>query len=158
MTMKKVSFAVVAAVLLAVSAQAGEIKYHELPTAPIPQEITTIPVVMDIGYWVRIKDQDKLKIVLSQDSIHTYSGCTSVTVETNSSLTFSTTISKVSKDGSVVVPGDYSASVSPANVDAPGGTLSVCAKLQNADLSKVPGGSKGVHVANVTVKVVPRAF
>ena len=43
------------------------------------------------------------------------------------------------------------------NIDAPGGTLTVCAKIAKADLSKVPGGSKDVHVANVTVKVVPRA-
>jgi len=158
MVMKKLMVAVVTALALGVSVQAGEIKYHEWPTAPIPQEVTTIPVTMDVGYWVRIKDQGPLKINLSQDSIHAYSGCTSMTVETNSSLTFSVTISKVAKDGNTVVPGDYSASVSPANLDAPGGTLSVCAKLQNADLSKVPGGSKGVHVANVTVKVVPRFF
>jgi hypothetical protein len=158
MVMKKALFAVVAAAVLAVSAQAGEIKFHEWPMAPIPQEVTTIPVVMDIGYWVRIKDQGALKIKLAQDSIHTYSGCTSMTVETNSSLTFSVSIAKVAKDGTVVVPGDYSASVSPANIDAPGGTLSVCAKLANADLSKVPGGSKGVHVANVTLRVVPRFF
>ena len=65
--MKKALFAVAAVALLAVAAQAGEIKYHEWPCAPIPQEITTIPVVMDVGYWVRIKDQDKLKITLKQD-------------------------------------------------------------------------------------------
>lgn len=156
--MKQVLFVAVAAILLAVSAQAGEIKYHEWPTALVPQEITTIPVTMDVGYWVRIKDQDALKIVLGQDSIHTYSGCTSVTVETNTNLTFSVSIAKVVLDGTAVVPGDYSASISPANIDAPGGTLTACAKLTNADLSKVAGGTKGVHVADVTVKVVPRSF
>jgi hypothetical protein len=155
--MKKELFAVAVMVLMAVVAQAGEIKYHEWPCAPIAQEITTIPVVMDVGYWVRIKDQGSLKITLSQDSIHSYSGCTSMTVETNSCLTFSCSIAKVSKDGQVVVPGDYSCSVSPANIDAPGGSLTVCARISNADLSKVPGGSKGVHVANVTIRVVPRA-
>jgi len=158
MVMKKLFCAIAAALWMAVSAHAGEIKYHEWPMAPIPQEITTIPVTMDVGYWIRIKDQGNLKIKLAQDSIHTYSGCTSVVVETNSSLTFSVSIARVTKDGNPVVPGDYSASVSPANVDAPGGTLSVCAKLQNADLSKVPGGTKNVHVANVTVRVVPRFF
>jgi hypothetical protein len=60
-------------------------------------------------------------------------------------------------DGSAVVPGDYSCSVSPANIDAPGGTLTVCARITNADLSRVPGGTKNVHVANVTVRVIPRA-
>ena len=156
--MKKVLFAVATVALLAVAAQAGEIKYHEWPSTPTPQEITTIPVVMDVGYWVLIKDQDKLKIELKQDAIHDYSGCTNVVVQTNSDLTFSCSISKISQDGSVVVPGDYSCSVSPANLDAPGGTLAVCAKIAKADLSKVPGGTKGVHVANVTVKVVPRAL
>jgi len=155
--MKKALFAVAVLAVLAVAAQAGEIKYHEWPTAPVPQEITTIPVVMDVGYWVRIKDQDKLKIVLKQDAIHDYSGCTNATVETNTSLKFSVSISKVKKDGSDVVPGDYSASVSPADIDAPGGTLTICAKIAKADLGKVPGGSKGVHVGNVKVTVVPRS-
>lgn len=155
--MKKALFAVAAVALLAVAAQAGEIKYHEWPCAPVPQEITTIPVVMDVGYWVKIKDQDKLKITLGQESIHTYSGCTNATVETNTCLKFSCSISKVKKDNNDVVPGKYSCSVSPADIDAPGGTLTVCAKIEEADLSKVPGGTKGVHVGNVTVKVVPRA-
>jgi hypothetical protein len=155
--MKKQLFAVAAVVLMAVVAQAGEIKFHEWPCAPIPQEITTIPVVMDVGFWVRIKDQNKLKITLKQDSIHVYSGCTNAVVETNTCLTFSCSITRVVADGSPVVPGDYSCSVDPANIDAPGGTLTVCAKINNADLSKVPGGTKGVHVANVTIRVVPRA-
>lgn len=156
--MKKALFAVAVVALLAVAAQAGEIKYHEWPCTPTPQEITTIPVVMDVGYWVKIKDQDKLKIKLKQDAIHDYSGCTNATVETNSSITFSTSISKA-KDaaGNTVVNGDYSSSVSPANITAPGGTITVCAKIANADLSKVPGGTKDVLVGTVTVKVVPTA-
>lgn len=155
--MKKALFAVAAVAVLAVAAQAGEIKYHEWPTTLVAQEIATIPVTMDVGYWVKIKDQGDLKIKLGQQSIHTYYGCTNMVVETNTCLTFSSSISKVTKDGSVVVPGDYSSSLSPANIDAPGGTISVCAKLENADLSKVAGGTKNVHVANVTIKVVPRA-
>jgi hypothetical protein len=138
MTMKKVLFAVAAVAMLTMAAQAGEIKYHEWPVTFVPQEITTIPVTMDVGYWIRIKDQGDLKIKLGQQSIHTYYGCTNMV-------------------GNPVVPGDYSSSVSPANVDAPGGTVAVCAKLENADLSKVAGGTKNVHVANVTIKVVPRA-
>jgi hypothetical protein len=156
--MKKALFVVAAAALLAISAQAGEIKFHEWPVAPIPQEIATIPVVMDVGYWVKIKDQDKLKIVLKQDDIHTYSGCVDATVETNTALTFSSSIAKVKKDGTDVVPGDYSSTVSPADIEAPGGKLTICAKLTKADLSKVPGGTKNVHVASVTIKVIPRAL
>jgi len=154
---KKELFAVAVVALIAVVAQAGEIKFHEWPCAPVPQEITTIPVVMDIGYWVRIKDQGALQIKLTQDTIHTYSGCTNVVVETNTCLTFSCSISAVTMDGSAVVPGSYSCSVSPADINAPGGTLAACARLTDADLSRVAGGTKNVHVANVTLRVVPRA-
>lgn len=35
--------------LPAVSGQAGEIKIYDWPTEYIPQELTTIPVVMDVG-------------------------------------------------------------------------------------------------------------
>jgi hypothetical protein len=154
--MKKALFAVAVVALLAVTAQAGEIKFHEWPTAPVPQEIANIPVFMDVGYWIRIKDQDKLKINLKQDGIHEYSGCVNATVETNTNVRFSCSISKWTVDGAVVVPGDYSCSVSPADINAPGGTLTVCAKIVKADLGKVPGGTKGVRVGTVTIKVVPR--
>jgi hypothetical protein len=71
--MKKVLFAVAVVALVTMAAQAGELKYYSWPTGGfIPQEITTIPVKMDVGYWVRIKDQDKLEIKLQQISVHEY--------------------------------------------------------------------------------------
>ncbi len=149
--MKKVLFAVAAVALLAMTAQAGEIKIHEWPCKFIPQEVTTIPVVMDVGYWIKIKDQDKLKIKLSQKSIHEYEGCTDIKIETNVNIEVSVSVSATG-----AVPGKYSASIDDANVDAPGGTRTVCVKLKDADLSKTAGGSKNVHVATVSVKVVPR--
>jgi hypothetical protein len=149
--MKKVLFAVAAVALLAMTAQAGEIKIHEWPCKFIPQEVTTIPVVMDVGYWIKIKDQDKLKIKLNQKSIHEYEGCTDIKIETNVNIEVSVSVSATG-----AVPGKYSASINDANVDAPGGTRTVCVTLKEADLSKTAGGSKDVHVATVSVKVVPR--
>jgi len=151
--LKKSLFVVAAVTLLAVAAQAGEIKIHNWPTSYIPQEITEIPVLMDVGYWVSIKDQDKLKIKLQQKDIHTYEGCTDIKVSCNFELTLSTSISAVSGG----IAGKYSSSVSPADlgigVDQ---TATVCATLKEANLSSVTGGTKDVHVANVKVKVVPR--
>ena len=132
-------------------AQAGEIKFHDWPIAYVPQEVTTIPVFMDIGYYILIKDQDKLKIKLRQNSIRDYEGCTDMAVIANFNLTLSCQITSTNK-----VSGDYSCSVAPANLDVPGGTTTVCAKLANANLNQVPGGMRDVHVANVTIKVVPR--
>jgi hypothetical protein len=149
--LKKSLFAVAAVALLAVAAQAGEIKIHEWPCEFIFQEVAQIPVVMDVGFWVKIKDQDKLKIKLSQKSIHEYEGCTDMKVECNLNISLSCSISATG-----AVPGDYSCSLNPADVDSPGGTVTVCAKLANADLGGTPGGSKNVHVATVKIKVLPR--
>jgi len=152
--MKKLLLAVAAVALLAATAGAGEIKIHEWPCQFIPQEVTTIPVVMDVGYWIKVKDQDKLKIKMQQRTIHSYEGCCDVVLETNVNITVSASITSTG-----AVPGDYSVKVNGAGsapVDAPGGTVTICAYLDNADLSKTPGGTKDVHVATVSVKVVPR--
>ena len=139
--------------LLLTPVQAGELKIHEWPVQFIPQEIPglEIPVVMDVGYYVAIKDQDKLRIKLQQISITEYEGCTDMVLETNFNLALSCTINPTGAVG-----GTYSCSVSPADIDAPGGTTTVCAKLKNANLIDVPGGTKEVEVATVKIWVVPR--
>jgi hypothetical protein len=149
--LKKSLFVVAAVALLAVAAQAGEIKQHSWPTTYVPMEITEIPVTMDVGYWVAIKDQNKLKIKLQQKSIHTYEGCTDMVVKCNFNIKLSCSIAKTG-----AINGKYSCSVSPTDVDAPGATVSVCAKLTEADLGGTPGGTNNVQVATVTIRVVPR--
>lgn len=144
--------AVAAVALLSAGVQGGEIKIHEWPCKFIPQEVTAIPVVMDVGFWIEIKDQDKLKIKLSQVSIHEFTGCTDIVIESNFNLRLSCAITPTG-----AVPGKWSCSVSPADIDAPGGTATVCATVKEADLSKTPGGSKNVLVATVSVRVIPRA-
>jgi hypothetical protein len=150
--MKKALVAMAVVALLAVSVQAGEIKLHNWPCTFVSVEITSIPVVMDVGYWVKIKDQDKLKIKLVQDEtdIHKFKGCVDMVVENNFNIVLSCSISATG-----AVPGDYSCSVDPANVPAGGGTVKVCATLTKADLSKTPGNSKDVQVATVKIKVKP---
>ena len=150
---KKSLFAVVVVVSLAAAAQGGEIKIHEWPCVFIPQEICglEIPVVMDVGYWVHVKDQDKLKIKLQQKSIHEYEGCTDMVVETNFNLSMSCTITPTGAVG-----GKYSCSVNPPDIDAPGGTTTLCAKLKSANLGDQPGGKKNVKVATIKIWVVPR--
>jgi hypothetical protein len=151
--MKKALFVVAAVALLAVSVQAGEIKTHEWPCTLTPVEITTIPVVMDVGYWVSISSQSSLKITLSQVSIHEYSGCTTMTVKTNTAITVAATIAS-----NGVVGGTYSTWIDGnANLSMGTSSVKVCAKVTGADLSGVAGGSTGVQVATVTIWVVPQS-
>jgi hypothetical protein len=148
---RKILLSMAVLLTLALYAPAGEIKIHQWPTAFIPQEVTTVPVVMDVGFYVRIEDKDNLRIKLQQTAINRYRGCTDVKVSTNFNMTLSCDIASTGAVG-----GKYSCSVSPADLDSPGGTVQVCAELEDADLIGVPGGTRDVHVATVTIKVVPR--
>ena len=157
--LKKSLFAVAVVTLLAAMAPAGEIKIHNWPTGGyIPQELTDIPVLMDIGFWCYIADQDKLKIKLAQtqqtaSGKHNYEGCTNVAIQCNFNMKLSCSIA-----GNGAVGGDFSSSVTPNTLPVGGGTVSVCAKLTNANLGTggLVGGTKDLRVATVTLKVVPQ--
>lgn len=149
--MKKQLFAVAAVVLMAVVAQAGEIKIHDWPCALVPQEVATVRVTMDVGYWVQVVQQDRV-IKLSQVDIHTYQGQQTYDIRTNTCLTLSCSISPTGQ-----VPGTYGCSIDPAQINAGTTPVVVRATLTNANLANVPGGSRDVHVANLTIRVVPRA-
>ena len=47
-------------VLLAGGVQAGEIKVHQWPAQFVPLEISTFPVVLDVGFWVEIINQNEV--------------------------------------------------------------------------------------------------
>lgn len=160
--MKKALFAVAVVALLAVVAQAGEIKYHDWPTQKVAQELATIPVTIDIGYWVRIREQDKLGIKLTQVSINDYRGCTNVNIETNTQIRVTASIAhggpgaiSVQGPGTGLSVGFGEGMAGNVTLDRPGGTAQVCVRLTNPDLSKVPGGTKNQRVATVTLRVVP---
>ncbi|MGE5294232.1 MAG: hypothetical protein ACM3VT_05335 [Solirubrobacterales bacterium] len=143
-------YIVLLAALCVSAAPAGEIKYHVWPCMPVPQEITTIPVLMDIGYWIEVVNQNTF-IKLKQITIHTYEGCTDLHVRTNTQIRLSCSISSTG-----IIPGTYSCYISGADINPPGGHASVCAKLTEANLAGQPGGAKDVKVALVTIRVVPR--
>lgn len=157
--LKKSLFVVAALALLAGAAQAGEYKTHgwEITKQWVKQELCTIDVTMDIGYWVHCKDQDKLKIKLAQESIHSYYGCKTVTFENNFDLIASATVASTGK-----VPGKLEVYVNAVKdgsvqINRPGGSFDVCVRLKDADLGAQAGGTKNVHVATVTLWVMPAA-
>ena len=150
--LKRSLLAVAVVALLAVGVQAGEIKTHDWPCQFVALEITSIPVVMDIGYYIRIKDQDKLRIKLVQDEfdIHKFTGCVDMVVESNFNLVLSASITKTG-----AIAGDYAVSLSTSTADVGSTTVKVCATLTNADLASQPAGTKDVQVATVKIKVKP---
>jgi hypothetical protein len=137
-------------VLLATVVQAGEIKVHDWPAQFTPLEVTSFPVVMDIGFWMQIVNQYDV-IKLEQVTIHKYEGCIDVKVQTNFNLLLSCSITATGAVG-----GTYTATLQNAAITPPYGVARLCVTLNNANLTGQPGGTKNVHVATVTIKVVPR--
>jgi len=137
-------------VLSATSLQAGQIKAHNWPVQFVPLEVAAYPVVMDVGFWMEIVNQSDV-IKLQQVTITRYEGCIDVQVRTNFSLLMSCTITPTGAVG-----GTYTATITNAAVNPPSGTARLCVTLNNANLTGQPGGSTNVHVATVTVRVVPR--
>ena len=138
------------ATALTTAASAGSLQVRYWPVTFAPQKLVNIPVVMDVGLWMDIAVQGKT-LRLHQVDARRFEGCLDVRVRCNfnARLLYSIVSTGAIKGQYVCVP-EY------ADVDVPGGTTTVCARLYDADLSNVPGGSRDVNVANVTVKVMPR--
>lgn len=159
--LKKSLLAVALVALLASMASAGEVKLDDWPSTIIynPEKIADIPVVMDIGYWVFIPDQDDLQIKLHQTSAaghsgkHAFEGNTDMEVRSNFDLTLSTSIA-----GTGAIGGDFSSWVTPDACSAGTNVVKVYARLTDANLGSggLAAGMKDVHVATVTVRVVPQ--
>ena len=148
--MRQSLLAICVTALLASAATAGELRYYPWPLTYVPQEIVDIPVVMDVGFWIEIVNQDDI-IKLQQVSVHTYEGCLDLEVLCNFDLTMSCSITPTG-----AIEGEYSCYMQNSDVDIPGGTATVCARLEDANLTGQPGGSRDIHVATVTIRVVPR--
>jgi len=155
--LKKTLFVVAAVAMLGTVAQAGDVSFKSHGFSwtkvytPLEIEGVSIPVKMDIGYWIKIPNEQNLEIKMGQDSIYKYSGCTTMQVQCNFNLKLSCEITSLG-----VVGGKYSCSVTPSDIDSPGGSTSVCATLTDADLSDQPGGSTNITVANIKIFVIPR--
>ena len=136
-------------VLLAPFARAGEIKIHQWPTQFVPIEVASFPVVMDVGFWMEIVNQNDI-IKLHQVTIHRYEGCINLKVKTNFPLVLSCSIAPTG-----AIAGTYTASIQNASVMPPSGLPTLRVTLTNANLAGQPGGITNVHVATVTVRVQP---
>ena len=147
---RKRLLALVLLALLPTMTSAGEIGLHCWPIRFAPMEVAQIPVVLDVGYWVNFLNRTST-IKLHPINVRTYEGCLPLRVICNFNLSLRCTITPTG-----AVPGRYSCSITDGWIDAPGGTATICARLEDADLIEVYAGTRNVSVATVTVVVAPR--
>jgi len=151
--LKRSLIAVVAVAVLATVAQAGYIKTHDWPTTYVPQELTTIPVFVDVGYYVQVVDQNK-KIKMHQltGAPRNFSGSVVIKVKANFNLALSCVINPTGD----VTAGSWGCTLEPEFVDSGVVTdVTVTATATDLHVEDVSANTE-VKVANVKISVVPR--
>jgi hypothetical protein len=166
--MLKGSRVVVALLVIALPAVAGDYKVHGWSSRRTPYRLLKVPnkinvVLADVGYSFRILNLSTIKVKQDTDAddpYHTYTGCA-----TNGILTNFPTDVKVTIAGSgSVAGGDWSVTMKiPGRADAqqitvPLGrtTFRICVQGKNINLGALTGGARSVHVADVTIRCCPR--
>jgi hypothetical protein len=153
--MLKKSLIAIALLAIALPAVAGDLKVHKpWPTKYVPQEITTIDVVMEVGYYIHVKDQKSIKVsqdTSAADPYKTYIGDKTTDIVSNFDAKLSGTVTKDSAAG-----GDWSASFDPSTI-APGTTsVKITVKGAKVDIGNLKGDAgKEIKVATLHIMVVP---
>jgi len=109
--LKKSILGVVLLALVAMPAYAGHIKATGWPCEFKFLDICEIPITMNIGLYVEILDQDKLKIELDQDDIDTYSGCCTIQIKSNFDLILGCYV--IDNDASKAMGGSFTCEIKP---------------------------------------------
>jgi len=160
---KSLLLGVVAVALLGLPALAGEQKYEGWVTHTVvtydPQYVDDFPVKMVIPWYIKIVNQKDWEITLDQVDCANlgrgsgdwpcFKGCKDLVIATNFDCTLLCGVNKT------YLAGNWGCSVSPQDVDKPGGTTTVCVKLWKADLLGAQPG-QNMHVADIDIYVKPR--
>ena len=156
--MLKKSLIAIALLAIALPAVAGDLKVHTpWPTQYVAQEITTIDVVMDVGYYIHVKDQKSIKVhqnTAASDPYKTYRGCKTTDVISNFDAKISGKVNGTSDAG-----GDWKALFDGASsvTVAPGTTnIEICVEGKKVNIEKLKGqAGTEQKVAELHIMVVP---
>jgi len=157
MKMLKKSLIAIAVLVVVMPAFAGDKKWHDpWPTTYVPQEITTIDVIMDVGFYIHIVNQDSIKVtqdgtIGDKNPYTNYSGCATGDVVSNFAAVLSVSAAAVSG----AAGGSWSASITPSSIGAGTTQVTICVQGTGLDITGLAGGQKNVKVAKVTVSVKP---
>lgn len=152
--MLKKSLIAIALLGIALPAMAGDAKFHEWPVTFVPQPVTTIDVILDVGYFIHVVDQSPIEVTQNtsaQDPFTTYVGCKTTDVTTNFPAELSGSVSPTSAAG-----GNWSASFAPSDISPGTTSVEICVSGSKVQIVNLVGGAKNVKVAELTVMVAPQ--
>ena len=167
--MLKKSLIALAILAIAVPAFAGDYsdnKYHKPweTTTPVykAKTVTTIDVIMDVGYWIEIYTKDSIEVYQDSnigDAFYNYSGC-SGDLDVNSNFNATLTVSADKVAGGT---GNWSATIG-TSAATQGSSVGITGNAANSVVICVVGKDLNLEglprtdnykVATVTIKVVP---
>ncbi len=153
--MLKKSLISIAVLTTTLPSWAGSLKIHDpWPTTLVRQEVTTIDIQLDIGYFIHIYNQNPITVVqdtISTDPYHTYTGCKITAIETNFPAQLLIEVTGASAAG-----GMWSGIITPDVVPAGVTSVYICVIGTNVAIEKLVGDSKGIKAAEATILVSPQ--
>ena len=143
----------IALLMIEIPALAGQIKFHEpVPTKVQEVDVCKIDVVMDVGYYVQIVDQNPIIVTqdsTSSDPYHTYVGCKKTEVKSNFAAQLFLSAVPKSNAG-----GNWSAWAAPSLALPGTNPIDICVKGTHVAIEQLIN-AKNLTIAEVTVKVLP---
>jgi hypothetical protein len=168
--MLKKSLIAIAVLAIAMPAVAGQLKIHgNWPCSYDYQDVAVIDVLVEVGYYVHVVNQDPITLIQKQDAtdpFHTYEGCTTTAIQNNFIIDLKATIANTATDlgGTYVIESIDSvpAAVNNGGVWSIDGMamgsqdVKICVLGTDVDITQVPGGTTTTNpVAQITISVVP---
>lgn len=136
-----------------VEVNAWPVVYKFLPAC------TTVKVIMNLGYYVKIEKCKKLKIKLKQKSIEDYEGCTDFKIMSNFDLELGAAVNVTAAGLQIADAGNWSAFIDGDNfVNATTSFVkrTICVKVKKAKIINA-SPDKELHVANASILIRPIA-
>jgi hypothetical protein len=128
-------------------------------------DAATIPVKMEIGYWIKFTTKDKV-LKLKQMEIHKYAGTVDVAVECNTAIQVKvrfdkdSTMPTMNVDALYLGIGTATTFSDTIAINAPGATIRISLRLKDVDLKSFNVSTqvgKCIQVGVVTLSVRPQA-
>ena len=162
--MLKKSLIAIALFAIALPAVAGDLKVHDpWPKTYVKQTVTKIDIILDVGYYIHVKDQKPIEVyqdTSAKNPYKTYKGCKKTDILSNFEAKIDGSVSakspagggwwvKFDGQGSIVIPAGKT------NVEICVGTGNLAIEKLVGDGPQGLGGAKNVKVAELTIRVLP---
>jgi hypothetical protein len=154
--MLKKSLIAIAVLAIAMPAFAGSLKVHEWQKtcAWVPVDICTIDVLIDVGYYIVIDNQDAIKLTQSEGT-NNYSGTYTSDVHSNFDATLSVSITASGDVAIDTLKAEFQNGTE--DITAGDDAIEILVTADGVAIEDLTANTSDQKIANMTISVVPTA-